>query len=200
MATGRKNRRDEIVAATVRLVSRQGVSGASIRQIATEAGVTEGALYRHFESKDDLCQQAYRQIVADMAEEKEQILKSVAPLPARLREWIRLSYAYFDRYPEAFTYVVLTPYDFAESDIANRQGRLLTAMLTDANRAGQLPDMDPALALSHFTGLMLNIPRLINDRVLLGPASQYVDAVAAAVWAVLGVEGETEGQGLDDRS
>ena len=200
MATGRKNRRDEIVAATVRLVSRQGVSRASIRQIASEAGVTEGALYRHFESKDDLCQQAYRQIVADMAEEKEQILKSVAPLPARLREWIRLSYEYFDRYPEAFTYVVLTPYDFAESDIASRQGRLLTAMLTDANRAGHLPDMDPALALSHFTGLMLNVPRLINDHVLPAPASQYVDAIASAAWAVLGVTSTPGGPPSDGRS
>ena len=58
MANRRKNRRQEIVAATVRLVARQGVTGASIRQIASEAGVTEGALYRHFENKDDLCQQA----------------------------------------------------------------------------------------------------------------------------------------------
>ena len=193
MGIGRKNRREEIVAATVRLVAKQGVSGASIRQIASEAGVTEGALYRHFENKDDLCQQTYQQIVADMAEKKGQILKSEEPLPARLHEWIRVSFAYFDQYPEAFTYVLLTPYDFAESDISLRQGRMLTALLAEANRAGQLPDMDPALALSHFTGLMLNIPRLINDQALSAPAMQYVDAVAVAVCAVLGVKLEPPG-------
>ncbi|MDA0337450.1 MAG: TetR/AcrR family transcriptional regulator [bacterium] len=192
MSTERRNRREEIVAATVRLVARQGVPGASIRQIATEAGVTEGALYRHFASKDDLCQQAYQQIVAEMAEEKEQILKSAAPLSAQLREWIRVSFAYFDQYPEAFTYVLLIPYDFTESDISRRQGRMLMTLLAEANRTGQLPDMAPDLALSHFTGLMLNIPRLINEQTLAAPAAQYVDAVATAVCAVLGVRTDTD--------
>ncbi|MBU08792.1 MAG: hypothetical protein CME13_12585 [Gemmatimonadetes bacterium] len=43
MGSGRKNRRGEIVDATIRFAAKQGVSGASIRQIASEAGVTEGA-------------------------------------------------------------------------------------------------------------------------------------------------------------
>ena len=60
MTTKRKNRRAEIVEATIRLVARQGVTGASIRQIASEAGVTEGALYRHFESKDELVCEALK--------------------------------------------------------------------------------------------------------------------------------------------
>lgn len=191
MATRRKNRRDEIVAATVRLVARQGVSGASIRQIASEAGVTEGALYRHFENKDDLCQQAYQQIVADMAAEKEQILKSPeASAASRLHDWIRLSYEYFDKYPEAFTYVLLTPYDFAESDIARRQGRMLTEWLADASRAGDLPDMDPVLSMALFSGLMLNIPRLINEGILPPPVTRYVDSAASAACAIFGLRVE----------
>lgn len=188
MSPGRKSRRDEIVAATVRLAARQGVTGASIRQIASEAGVTEGALYRHFDSKDDLCQQAYQQIVTDMAEEKEQIVRSSEKqLSLRLRQWIHLSYGYFDQYPEAFTYVLLTSYDFAESDIVLRQSRMLAELLAAANRDGEFPDMDPALAVSHFSGLMLNIPRLINEGTLPGPALQYVDSIASAVCAVFGL-------------
>jgi hypothetical protein len=45
--------------------------------------------------------------------------------------------------------------------------------------------MPPELALSHFTGLMLNVPRLINEGTLEGPASRYVDDVADAVWRAL---------------
>ena len=193
MNTGRKNRRGEIVDATVRLVARQGVSGASIRQIASEAGVTEGALYRHFASKDDLCQQAYQQIVADMVAEKEQMLRLRADsLSVLLRHWIRLSFEYFDRYPEAFTYVLLTTYDFTESDITRRQGRMFSELLAEATRAGEFPEMDPVLAMSHFSGLMLNIPRLINEGTLAPPALQYVDSVPSAVNAVFGLRTKPE--------
>ena len=197
MTTKRKNRRAEIVEATIRLVARQGVTGASIRQIASEAGVTEGALYRHFESKDDLCQQAYQQIVADMTAEKEQILNSgVYSLASRLREWIRLSFTYFDKYPEAFTYVLLTPYAFVESDITRRQGRMFTEFLAEASGAGELAQMDAVLAMSHFSGLTLNIPRLINEGTLQQPALQYVDAVTLAVYAVFGLRSADTEPGL----
>ena len=49
----RKNKKNEIVTATVHLMARQGVNGTSVRQIATAAGVTEGALYRHFKGNED---------------------------------------------------------------------------------------------------------------------------------------------------
>lgn len=188
MGSGRKNRRGEIVDATIRLAAKQGVSGASIRQIASEAGVTEGALYRHFDNKDDLCQQAYQQIVANMVEEKEQLLQSrTATLEDLLRDWIRLSFEYYDRYPDAFTYVLLTPYDFTESDITLQQGRMFSQLIADASQAGEFPDTDPVLAMSHFSGLMLNVPRLINEGTLAPPALQYVDAVYAAVRGVFGL-------------
>ena len=45
-----------------------GVSGSTVSGIAARAGVTEGATYRHFSSKEELRQAAYGQIVAEMAE------------------------------------------------------------------------------------------------------------------------------------
>ena len=110
----RKNKKGEIVAATVRLVAQRGVIGTSIRQIAEMAGVTEGAIYRHFISKEDLCQQTYCHIVAEMIAAKEQITESKEPIRAKFREWVKVSYEYFDRFPDAFTYVVLITHDLPE--------------------------------------------------------------------------------------
>ena len=45
-------RRDEIVARTFELVRERGFAGLRMRQIAEKVGVTEGALYRHFPSKE----------------------------------------------------------------------------------------------------------------------------------------------------
>jgi AcrR family transcriptional regulator len=51
-------RREEIVQATLDLVADRGVEGATITRIATAVGVTEGALYRHFESKEEILKAA----------------------------------------------------------------------------------------------------------------------------------------------
>ncbi|MBI2945565.1 MAG: TetR/AcrR family transcriptional regulator [Candidatus Wallbacteria bacterium] len=48
------SRRDSILAAAKRLVSATGVKATSMRDLAREVGVTEGALYRHFDSKEAL--------------------------------------------------------------------------------------------------------------------------------------------------
>ena len=51
-------RREEIVEATLDLVADRGVEGATMTRIATAVGVTEGALYRHFESKEEILKAA----------------------------------------------------------------------------------------------------------------------------------------------
>lgn len=178
----RKNKKNEIVTATVHLMARQGVNRTSIRQIATAAGVTEGALYRHFKGKDDLCQQAYFTIVADMASAKEKIAASSAPIAEKLREWVRVSYAYYDQFPDAFSYVFFTEHAFPDSwrEITSRQSRIFTRILAQLHPTPAQPE----LALSHFTGVLLNVPRLINEGALPRPALQYTDEVAQAIYRV----------------
>jgi AcrR family transcriptional regulator len=177
-----RNKKREIVAATVRLVARQGVNGTSVRQIAAAAGVTEGALYRHFKGKDDLCQQIYFAIVSEMAAYKEKIVASSLSIQAKVREWVRISYEYFDRFPDAFAYVFFTDHDFPENwkHITTGQSRLFSRLLAQMERV----PVRPEVAVSHFTGLMLNVPRLIREGLLDGPASQYTDEVVEAVYRV----------------
>lgn len=185
----RPSRKNEIIAAAIREVSRNGVSGSTIRGIAAEAGVTEGAIYRHFPSKEALCHEAYSQIVAEMAGQKKEILDSDESIAAKLTKWVRVTYEYFDRYPDAFVYVLLTPNGFppALQDIATRQGRLLMKLMEKAAAAGEMPNLPTQVAWSHFTGIMLNVPRSINENILKGPAAQYVDDVMQAVSCIFGL-------------
>ncbi len=178
----RKNKKQEIVSATVRLVARQGVNGTSIRQIATAAGVTEGALYRHFKGKDDLCQQAYFAIVADMASRKEKIAASDLPTEEKICEWIRVSYDYYDQFPDAFAYVFFTDHDFPESwrEITTRQSRIFRHIIEQIQPAP--PNAE--LLLSHFMGVLLNVPRLIMQGALPRPALGYTDEVATAIYRI----------------
>ncbi len=50
------SKKAEIVRAALQMFAEKGIRGATIRDIAEAAGVTEGALYRHFASKEELAQ------------------------------------------------------------------------------------------------------------------------------------------------
>ncbi len=57
METQRENtqvRRKQIVAAARKLIVKYGSEHITVRRIAKEIGVSEGAIYRHFKSKTDV--------------------------------------------------------------------------------------------------------------------------------------------------
>ena len=55
--------RQRIVAAAVALFAEQGFDATSVNQVVVRAGVAKGALYHHFDSKDDLLYEVYRELV-----------------------------------------------------------------------------------------------------------------------------------------
>lgn len=54
-----EQRRDELVEATLRIIIAQGLSGATMRDIAAEAGFANGAIKSYFASKSDLLAATY---------------------------------------------------------------------------------------------------------------------------------------------
>lgn len=50
------DRQEEIIIAAIYIIAEQSAQGLSMRNIANRVGVSEPALYRHFENKDDLLQ------------------------------------------------------------------------------------------------------------------------------------------------
>ncbi len=56
-----EERREHILDAAQRVFCVKGFSGASIRDIAREAGITEGLIYHYFESKDQLTEAVWKE-------------------------------------------------------------------------------------------------------------------------------------------
>ena len=179
----KRNTRNELRDAAIRLGVRDGIDGASIRTIAREVGVTEGAVYKHFVNKDDLIREAYTSVVNDMVREKAVLVEANLPFDRAVHAWIKLTYQNFDANPDAFSYVLLMPHRLADTlgEVYTKQGRIFRSFIVRAQQAKQIPAMDPNLAVAIFSGCVLNIPRLINEGSLPGPALPYTDAVADAV-------------------
>jgi AcrR family transcriptional regulator len=54
-STAVTDRRTQLIEAAQRVIARRGLAAATTREIASEAGVAEGTIYRYFEDKVDLC-------------------------------------------------------------------------------------------------------------------------------------------------
>ena len=179
----KRNTREDLKLAAIRLGVRDGISGASIRTIAREVGITEGAVYKHYANKDELIREAYTSVVEEMARDKSVFVKTDLPFDLAVRAWIKLTYQYFDENTEAFTYVLLMPHRMAETlgEIYTKQGRLFRAFIVRAIQEKQIRPIDPDLGVALFTGLVLNIPRLINEGALQAPAVNYAEEIADSV-------------------
>ena len=66
-------RRREILEAAVRCFARRGFDGTTMQDVADEAGLSKGALYRYFEGKDDVVEALARRRTAPEAEELAEI-------------------------------------------------------------------------------------------------------------------------------
>ena len=93
--------RAELVEAAARVFARRGFHGASIEQIAREAGYSTGAIYWHFEGKDDLFLAVYEDYVRTrMREWSEVNERADGELPERSRAYADQWMARLRRDPE----------------------------------------------------------------------------------------------------
>lgn len=186
--------RSRLHAAALRLVAREGPD-ATVRAIAKAAGVSEGALYRHYDSRDELIGAVFVELVAPMVAHKEGLVAMRAPIEDRLREWVRSTYEWFDRDPDGFAFTFLTNHDLSEKyrNIAGRQSGLLKDLLGQGQREGRLREMPIDLAAGLFVGLLLSVPERVRRGVLPEPAMRYTDEIAGAIWRTLASDAELAG-------
>src|SRR5438067_9035190 len=77
--------RQRIIETAGRRLKRDGIDGSGIATLMADAGLTNGAFYAHFTSKEDLVATA----VADQLREQRESLSAVAPGRAGVEQYVR---------------------------------------------------------------------------------------------------------------
>src|ERR1700754_2580161 len=139
--------RQRIIQGALRLFAEKGVDATSIRDIASSAAITEPAIYRHFQSKEDLVWEIFWSGYRGFGE----ALRAVEPqgdLRARLAAMIETICGLFDRDAPLFRFLLLTQHGqlgkITERDKSPVQ--VLHDQLAGAIEAGALPQQDAELA------------------------------------------------------
>lgn len=84
-----RERRENLIAAAIRVFIDKGFHNASVRDIGRAAGMTQGTIYNYVRSKDDILYLVCDRIVAEYQEEARKALNMTSDPAERLRNAVR---------------------------------------------------------------------------------------------------------------
>jgi AcrR family transcriptional regulator len=189
-------RREMIMNAAIKLFAHQGLARTTTRQIAHEAGIAEGTIYKYFASKDDILQaffeheifQALPALLAEEAHDEIGLLQVLAR--NRLALWAR----HRDLLKAIAGEALVNP------QLAERCVTLLVPVMdllerhiTGCTEAGTFRRLDSRTAVRGLLG-MLMVNFLWNSHATAQGSGMTIDALAAEVVTLFwqGVRAEPE--------
>jgi AcrR family transcriptional regulator len=149
--------RDKVERAALELFAAKGVDGVSIAEIATAAGVAQGALYRHYPSKDELAWALFSTAYRRTGAELDAIRAREPSFRPRIAVMIEHFCSLYDEDPALFRFMLI-----AQHDLLPRIGpeertpvEAIADSVSDAIRAGELRPVEPQEATAVILGIVL---------------------------------------------
>ncbi len=172
------------------LFVQKGVRETTVRDIAAAAGLAEGALYRHFPSKEALAESLFTENYEALTADLDRILASSDNLRVSLERVVAVFCTAFDRDWALFSYLLLTQHNYLRHRSAEAPSpyNSLRRALGDAMTRGEIPGRDPDLASSMVLGLVLQSALSRVYGRLSGALEDHQEQISAACWQVLALE------------
>ncbi len=186
---GARSTRARIERAALDLFVARGVDAATTRDIAAAAGVSEGAIYRHFDSKDELASMIFLEIhtrlaalVREAAARKMGLAEQTRAVVEAYCETADADFPLF-RFHLLYTHRFLPTPEGVDNPVSAVEDLVAAAM-----KRREIPRRDPALAAGMALGVVLQTALQISYGRLKGPLSNYCDDIAAGALAALGAQ------------
>ena len=175
-------KRGAIERSALELFVEKGVDGTSIRDIAERAGVTEGALYRHHKSKNDLVRALFFEHYAGFGEIVAEIRGLNLPYDELVTKLVHAFFGLYDKDSYVFCFIMLTRHKLLEEVRADDRNpvELLSRILRDAAKRGEIPPQNTEVTTELLVGMVLQTAMSCYYKRLSGPVEQYSDQVAKA--------------------
>jgi len=179
--------RERIDRAALGLFVERGVAETSIRDIAQRAGIADGALYRHYRSKDELVWQLFSSRYLAFAETLDGLQLGQPTAERRLDAMVRGFCAFFDRDWELFAFLLIVQHGQLArlSEGARTPVDIVRAVVAAAMERGEVPARDADLAAAMVIGAVLQAATFKIYGRLPAPLGDYADELAAGCWRLL---------------
>jgi len=174
--------------AAVDLFAKRGVDGVSIADIATHARVSQGALYRHYRTKDEMALQLFSEAYLRTGGELEAIHRGEPNFAARLAAMIAHFCALYDRDPALFRFMLIAQHDFLPRIVDARAAPVaaIEAAIADAVASKDIEAVDTGIAAAIVMGIVLQTAIFHIYGRISGSLTARAPALARAAIAAVG--------------
>jgi AcrR family transcriptional regulator len=181
------NTRERIEEESIKLFASRGIAETSVRDITRAVGISEGALYRHFESKDDLVWQAFEHNYTSFATELDSLASQPVSVKDKIAAMIRGFCRAHDENPTLFNFLVFVQHGQLSKLPADAPTpvTVMRRVIARAIEQRELPAQDPDLATALVLGTVLQ-PATFAAYGRIGAHLQPVsNRLIAAAWAAV---------------
>ena len=179
--------RDRIEKAAIRLFVEKGVTETSVRDIARAVDISEGALYRHFVSKDELVWAAFERHYVEFAGRLEALARGEATARAKLGAMIRGFCHAHDENPTLFRFLLFVQHGQLNK-LAPDTPTPVDAVRSVIERgiaANEIPAQHPDLATALVFGIVLQPVTFAAYGRLPAKMGAMSDRLVGATWAAV---------------
>ena len=181
------NTRERIEEAATKLFVQRGITETSVRDITREVGISEGALYRHFESKDDLVWQTFEQGYTSFARELDSLAAGQQRAKEKIGAMIRGFCRAHDNNPTLFNFLVFVQHGQLSklAEDAPTPVTVMRSVIVRAIQDGEIPAQDPDLATALVLGAVLQPATFAAYGRIALKLEPVSDRLVAAAWAAV---------------
>jgi AcrR family transcriptional regulator len=173
--------------AAVDLFAANGFDGVSIADIAAAAGVSQGALYRHYPSKEELAWALFSTAYLRTGEELDRIRTGEAGFEAAVTAMTAHFCALYDEDPALFRFMLITQHGFLPRIPSGSRTPVdaVADLIGDAVSKNRLRPIDPAVGAAVIMGVILQSATFHIYGRLSGSLSTRAPALARAAIAAV---------------
>ena len=174
--------------AALELFVEQGVVETTTRDLAKKAGIAEGTIYRHFESKDELVRDLFRDHYLRFGADLDRIqAETPGGIDDKLRAMIDFMCRLYDEEPTLYRFLLLVQHTALPNirTAPTRPAVIFRGLVSRAIEQGEIPEQDRALAASMVLGAIIQPALSLIYGSLSGTMSNFAPAIAIACSALL---------------
>ncbi len=179
--------RDRIERAAIRLFVEKGVTETSVRDIARAVDISEGALYRHFVSKEQLVWAVFERHYVAFAGRLDALAQAETTAHGKLAAMIRGFCQAHDEDPTLFRFLLFVQHGQL-SKLAPGTPNPVDAVRTVVERgiaAKEIPDQPPDVATALVFGIVLQPVTFAAYGRLPSTMGPMSDRLVTAAWAAV---------------
>jgi len=178
---------ESIERTAIKLFAQRGLKEVTIKEIASEANCSDGALYRHYKSKEEMAWTLYKREVEGFGALIKQILENKdLSNNKKIYYSIELFYDYYDKYPTKFSFILLSQYNFPRELKVNKKlnpYHIMKECLKGMSKRKKIKDIDFLSGM--IFGLILEPARMKATKELKGKLKERTEIVYRACMSII---------------